>query len=123
MWADPRHQGRPWGDVAPFLETGLLGWAATHGYQVREGESLWERYRESIRHPWERVSHRSRQRIPSVGQSFRNTKRIPFLDVFIAAPQTVGRYRWSMEDLGGSGATERHRTIANKKGECLFVIL
>jgi hypothetical protein len=59
MRLDPRYQGRPWADVAPFLEAGLPGWAASHGYQVREGESLWDRLRGSIRHAWERVKHPS----------------------------------------------------------------
>lgn len=60
MGGDPRYQGRPWGDVAPFLEAGLPGWAASRGYQVREGESLWNRLRDSIRHAWDRATHRAR---------------------------------------------------------------
>ena len=60
MGDDPRYQGRPWADVAPHLEAGLPGWAASHGYQVREGESLWERLRDSIRHLWERTTRPSR---------------------------------------------------------------
>jgi hypothetical protein len=59
MALDPRYQGRPWGDVAHFLEAGLPAWAAAHGYQVREGESLWERLSQSVRHVWERAIHRS----------------------------------------------------------------
>lgn len=57
MGLDPRYQGRPWGDVAPFFEAGLPGWAASHGYQVREEESVWDRLRESVRHAWERARH------------------------------------------------------------------
>ena len=59
MGLDPRYQGRPWGDVAPFLEAGLPAWAASHGYQLREGESLWGRLRDAVRHAWERARHHS----------------------------------------------------------------
>lgn len=58
MGVAPRFHGRPWGEAAPHLEAGLPRWAVSHGYHVREGESLWERLRESIRHVWERAQAR-----------------------------------------------------------------
>jgi hypothetical protein len=60
MALDPRYQGRSWGDMAPVLEAGLPAWAAVHGYQVRDGESFWDRMRKSIQHAWERVVHHTR---------------------------------------------------------------
>jgi hypothetical protein len=60
MALDPRYQGRSWGDMAPVLEAGLPAWAAAHGYQVRDGESIWERMRKNIQHVWERAVHHTR---------------------------------------------------------------
>lgn len=58
MGLDPRYLGRPWDDVAPGLEVEFPTWAASHGYRIGEGENLWERLRDSIRHAWDHVKHR-----------------------------------------------------------------
>ena len=58
MAMDPRYLGRPWDDIAPGLEAGFPTWAATHGYRIAEGESLWKRLRHTIKDAWDHVKHR-----------------------------------------------------------------
>lgn len=58
MAMDPRYLGRPWDDIAPGLETAFPAWAASHGYRIVEGENMWERLRETIKHGWDHLKHR-----------------------------------------------------------------
>jgi len=56
---DPRFQGRLFTDVESDLSLGLPGWAASNGYHVGEGESLWIKLRRAIQDGWERATHGS----------------------------------------------------------------